>query len=139
MQPRFWQIEHTADVAIRAEAPELPTLFDRCAAAMFSLIAEGEQAAAREEHPLAAGGGDLAELLVDFLRELLWLHHSEAFLYSTVRFEQLDETSLRARVAGEPVDAARHHLVREIKAVTYHGLAVSRRPDGWSAQIVFDV
>ena len=139
MEARFWQIEHTADVAIRAEGPVLEALFDRCAAGMFSLIAEGEPPAPREEHAIEARGEDEAELLVDFLRELLWLHHSHGFLYAGVSFEAFTPTGLRARVAGEPIDPARHPIVREIKAVTYHGLAVDRVTGGFSAQVVFDV
>jgi SHS2 domain-containing protein len=139
MEARFWQIEHTADVAIQAEAPALETLFDRCAAGMFSLIAEGEPPAPREEHAIEARGEDEAELLVDFLRELLWLHHHHGFLYAGSSFEELAPGGLRARVRGEAIDPARHAVVREIKAVTYHGLAVDRVTGGFSAQVVFDV
>jgi len=56
-----------------------------------------------------------------------------------VSFEAFTPTGLRARVAGEPIDPARHPIVREIKAVTYHGLAVDRVAGGFSAQVVFDV
>ncbi|GAI44052.1 unnamed protein product, partial [marine sediment metagenome] len=33
----------------------------------------------------------------------------------------------------------RHHLKREIKAVTYHGLEVKEVDRGWEAQIIFDI
>ncbi len=139
MKPRFRQIEHTADVAIEAEAPDLPALFHWCAAGMFSLIVEGGPAAAREEFIVEAEGRDEAELLVDFLRELLWLHTERGFLYAAVSFDELEPTRLVARASGEPADPTRHALVREIKAVTYHGLAVTRHGGGWTARVVFDV
>ena len=139
LEARFWQIEHTADVAIAAAAPDLASLFDRCAAGMFSLIAEGEAVAAREEFRIEAAGEDEAELLVDFLRELLWLHAKHEFLYADVRFEELGVRRAVAVVWGERVDAARHAVVREIKAVTYHGLEVVRGEEGWTARVVFDV
>ena len=136
---RFWQIEHTADVAIAAAAPDLASLFDRCAAGMFSLIAEGDPVAAREEVRVEAAGEDEAELLVDFLRELLWLHAEQEFLYAAVRFEELGARRAVAVVRGERADPARHAVVREIKAVTYHGLEVVRADEGWTARVVFDV
>jgi SHS2 domain-containing protein len=139
MKAAFWQIEHTADVAIAAAAPDLASLFDRCAAGMFSLIAEGGPVEAREEVRVEAEGEDEAELLVDFLRELLWLQAERDFLYADVRFDELGPRRLVARVRGEPADPARHALLREIKAVTYHGLHVARGSDGWTARIVFDV
>jgi SHS2 domain-containing protein len=132
-------VEHTADVAIEAGAPDLAGLFDRCAVGMTELIAEGEPPEPRVEHPLAASGADLAELLADFLRQLLWLHASTGFLYAGARFLQLGPTMLDAVVAGEPADPTRHALVREIKAVTYHQLAVTPDPDGWRARVIFDV
>ena len=132
-------IEHTADVAIEAGAPDLPALFDRCAAGMTDLIAEGEPPERRVEHPVTASGADLPELLADFLRQLLWLHASTGFLYAGARFLQLEPTQLDAVVTGESVDPARHALVREIKAVTYHQLEVTPSPDGWRAQVIFDV
>ena len=146
MKATFRQIEHTADVAIEAEAPDLPGLFDRAAAGMFSLMTEGAPPRPREEHRVAVEGADLPELLVAFLRELAWLHAERGFLYAGARCERLDAepvgpapARLVARVAGEAADPARHAVVREIKAVTYHALAVERRGDGWFARVVFDV
>jgi SHS2 domain-containing protein len=139
MKAEFRQIEHTADVAIEAEAPDLPGLFDRCAAGMFSLIAEGEPPQSREEHPISVEGADLAEVLAGFLRELAWLHNQRTFLYAAATFKRLEAASLIATVQGEVADPARHAIVREIKAVTYHGLTVERRGGGWYARVIFDV
>jgi SHS2 domain-containing protein len=107
---------------------------------MFSLIPAGEVVAVREEFRFEAAGEDEAELLVDFLRELLWLHAEHEFLYADVRFEELGSRRAVAVVRGERVDPARHEVVREIKAVTYHGLEVVRGAGGgWTARVVFDV
>ncbi len=139
MEARFWQIEHTADVAIAASGPDLTSLFDRCAAGMFSLIVEGEPIAPREEFRVEAEGEDQEELLVDFLRELLWLHARHDFLYAEADFEELGPQRLVARVRGERVDPEHHQLVREIKAVTYHGLEMVCGEGICTARIIFDV
>lgn len=135
----FRTIDHTADLAIEAGAPDLESLFDRCAAGMTSLLAEGEAPAPKLEHPIAAAGGDLPELLVDFLRQILWLHVSTGFLYAEARFDRFAESALAGVVRGEPVDPERHTLIREIKAVTYHALEVTAEPGRCRARIVFDV
>ncbi len=139
MEADFRQIEHTADVAIEARAPDLAALFDRCAAGMTSLIAEGGVIEAREKHPIAVEGADLPELLAGFLRELVWLQADREFLYASASFERLEVPELAATVRGERADPHRHRLVREIKAVTYHGLVVERRDGGWVARVIFDV
>jgi SHS2 domain-containing protein len=42
-------------------------------------------------------------------------------------------------VSGEPFDSSRHAAIREIKAVTAHGMTVERIPDGFVARFVVDV
>jgi len=135
----FRTIDHTADLAIEAGAPDLQSLFDRCAAGMTSLLVEGAAPLPALEHLIAAQGADLPELLVDFLRQVLWLHVSTGFLYAAARFDRFTDTALAGVVRGEPVDPARHTLVREIKAVTYHALEVTAEPGRCRARIVFDV
>ncbi len=40
---------------------------------------------------------------------------------------------------GEPVDPARHAIHTEIKAVTYHRLAVRRTAARWETRVIFDL
>jgi SHS2 domain-containing protein len=42
-------------------------------------------------------------------------------------------------LTGEPFDAERHSVAREIKAVTAHLLSVERLPGGYRARFVVDV
>jgi SHS2 domain-containing protein len=38
------------------------------------------------------------------------------------------------------MDAARHKMDHEVKAITYHGLQVEQQPDGsWSAEVIVDI
>jgi SHS2 domain-containing protein len=46
---------------------------------------------------------------------------------------------VRGRVRGESFDPRRHELYGEVKAVTYHELAVTRSGAGWQARVIFDV
>jgi SHS2 domain-containing protein len=42
-------------------------------------------------------------------------------------------------VLGERFDPARHQQGIEVKGVTYHRFHVARTPEGWEAEIIFDV
>jgi len=45
-----------------------------------------------------------------------------------------------AHLDGETLDRRRHTLLTEVKAVTYHQLAVETVPEGgWRATLLFDV
>ena len=84
-------------------------------------------------------GPDAAETFLGFLRELLFLHATDAFLPSAFHPDAIVETAITGWVAGEPFDIGRHEHQPEVKAVTRHGLVVERQRQGWHAEIVFDV
>lgn len=88
------------------------------------------------EHVVEIEADDAADLLVLWLRELLYRQQVDDFIPTDATFEELDEHHLRAVVRGGPAPAA---AVRELKGVTYHGLRAERTSDGWRARVIFDV
>lgn len=88
------------------------------------------------EHHLALEASEPALLLAAWLREVLYLHEAEDFVYGGARFRMLDGRRLVAEVRGAPDTRP---PVRAIKGVTYHGLSVDPREGGWSARVIFDV
>ena len=44
-----------------------------------------------------------------------------------------------ATLQGEPLDPARHPIDTEIKAVTYHQIAVEQVGGRWQARVIFDI
>jgi len=53
--------------------------------------------------------------------------------------ETLTPQTISARVELAPYDPDRHHVLNEIKAVTYHQIDVCRKKDHWETRIIFDV
>jgi SHS2 domain-containing protein len=51
----------------------------------------------------------------------------------------LSEKGLSATARGEPLDAARHVLAHEVKAITYHGLKLERCGEQWLAEVIVDI
>ncbi|HET9986638.1 MAG TPA: archease [Longimicrobiales bacterium] len=134
-------IDHVGDIGIEVSAGSLEELFTRAAAGMIALTRERpERGAAAGAAPMAreveGAAGDVAELLVTWLRELLYLQEADGFSYAGAEFPELDEHRFRARVRGR---RAPRRALREIKGVTYHGLDVARRGDAWHARVIFDV
>ncbi|MBX6366012.1 MAG: archease, partial [Gemmatimonadetes bacterium] len=134
-------IDHVGDVGIEVSAGSLPELFTRAAAGMVALTraapARGAgQGAAPLEREVEASAGDVAALLVAWLRELLYLQAAEGFSFASAEFRELGEHRLRARVRGR---RAPGRALRELKGVTYHGLDVARQGETWRARVIFDV
>jgi SHS2 domain-containing protein len=138
----FTFVPHTADLAVCLRAASRPGLFETAAAALVEAITDPAAVRAVEERTVVLEGTDLELLLVDWLHELLYLFETEDFLPADtqVAFER-DEGPhrLTALVRGELRDESRHPIKVLIKAVTYHGLEIVPRGQGYEATVIFDI
>ncbi len=137
--PGVRAIDHTADVGLDLVAPDLAGLFQRAAAGMEALIAGSErplpEPAPMPEVRLELDASDVALLLADWLRELLYLRQVRGRTFLAADFARLGERELDARVRTAPAPGS----VREIKGVTYHDLRAERSGGQWRARVIFDV
>lgn len=134
--------EHTADVGFRVEAPFLDALFARGARGLVALLLSTPPATAdaRETAELTALSREA--LLVAWLDEVLFLVQTRRRVpvAPEVRIRRDgDGWSLRAIVPTAVLDPAAHGWRTEVKATTFHGLALRERREGWRADVVFDV
>lgn len=132
-------INHTADLGIRVQQAGVRELFEETAAAMFDLITDGRQVVSGDVHNLRVQGRDWPDLMVNWLRELLYLWNGDLRLVFRTKIDRIAKHDITARVWTEAFDARRHELRHEIKAVTYHGIEVRQETDGWEAVVIFDV
>jgi SHS2 domain-containing protein len=139
-------LEHTADVGIDVVAGDLAGLFRTAARGMFALLMGSESAEHDEGIARADASQDIrhvrlramdpAALLVDWLRELLFLHETEDLCIADIEFAEITEAALDATVRWVPCPG---DPVREIKGVTYHQLGVEHRDHEWYGRVIFDV
>lgn len=139
LRPGYEVLEHTADAGIVARGPTLAEAFAQAAAGMYALMADPQGVHDREEREIAVSAPDREQLLVRWLLELLFLTESEGLLFRRFDVETDGQTELRARVGGEPLDAARHEFGVQVKAVTRHLLEVAELPGGFQARVIFDI
>jgi SHS2 domain-containing protein len=133
---RYEEIEHTADVGIRAYGHSLSELFANAAEGMFSLIADLRTVRPVGEVEVRVTSEDAPTLLLRWLSDLLYLHETQHLLFCT--FEpNVRGTSLDGVARGEVIDKKRHELKLAIKAVTRHKLSVD--PSKGIAQVIFDI
>jgi SHS2 domain-containing protein len=132
-------LSHTGDLGMLVYGRDVPELFAHAAWAMFDLMSDATLIQPRLTMTIHLEGSDLEDLLVRWLSELLYLYDTQRFLYCAAAFTTLEPIRLAATVQGEPFDAARHPIDTEIKAVTYHQIAVKQADDSWHAQVIFDL
>jgi len=133
-------IDHTADAGMWVFGRDHAELFAHAAWALFDMISDAETIRPQQSNTIAIdGAADWEDLLVRWLSELLYHYDTERFLCCSVSLTALSPTSLLAQVQGESYDPARHPIDTEIKAVTYHQIAVEPCDTGWRARVIFDV
>ncbi len=136
--PRYLPIDHTADLGLQVWGRTLPELYANAAEGMASLYYNPDAVRPLEKRAVAVEGYDCEEVLVHWLSELLYLVEVHSFLPSRFEIAELDDTHLRAEVAGEPFDPQRHEWRTGIKAVTYHEIQVREEEGEWTVVIIFD-
>ncbi|MCD4673194.1 MAG: archease [Anaerolineaceae bacterium] len=130
----YIELAHTADWALKIWAPDLAGLFIQAAQGMYALMQVELEEGPCLERTIQFAGGDVEDLLVSFLQELLYLAEMHAEGYS--RFSVcVAEDHLTASLSGAPIRSQG----KEIKAVTYHHLQINKSVHGLETVIVFDV
>jgi SHS2 domain-containing protein len=136
---RYRVFDHTADLGLEIYGGDERELFSNAAFALFDIITDINSIDMRENRYISIEGSDREDLLVNFLREILYLFNREEFLSKGFSISTLDSHHLTGEVKGECFDPEKHRINTEIKAVTYHQVKVQRTPQGWKGRIICDV
>lgn len=138
--------EHTADVAVEAEADTLGEVFAAIADGMAAAMAEGEIPATGSRFTFSETAESLEATLYDYLDRLIYErdvrgvlpvdNHAEVTAPKDAGRPDAGEWRVNASARGVPlgdVDA------RDLKAVTYSDMEIEELDGGWTAYVVFDV
>lgn len=129
--------EHTADVGIRAWGATLDEAFADAARGLVAQMVDVSQAKTVGEVRVEVEAESVERLLFAFLDEVLDLFYTRMWVFSEADVAIEGDTRLVATLRGEAYDAARHGHVHEVKAMTYHGLSVSRTPP--EVRVIVDI
>lgn len=135
---KYKLIDHTADLGIEVYGSCLRELFENAGYAMFDVITDTNRLNALSETTLNITGEDWPDLMVNWLRELLYLWTGRGLLVKIAEVS-ISEYTLSANVKYEPYVPERHLIKNELKAVTYHQIRVEQKDAIWEAGIIFDV
>ncbi len=130
----FEELPHTADHAVRVWAETLVELFVEAARAFYSItVNESAGSTGHVINEFILEADDDVGLLVNFLNELNYLlfHGFIARIYHL----KMGNNHLFARLEG----GTTNQVKKEVKAVTYHDLAIKQQPEGYEVTVVFDV
>ena len=136
---RFRLLEHTADMGLAATGADPVDLFLAAARGLRAMLLGRRVPSPERWEPVKVTGDGREELLVNYLGEILIRLEVGAFLATAFEIEELSATVLRGRFGGCDFDPRRHALEREIKAITWHQLAVTESDGSWRARLYVDL
>lgn len=128
--------EHTADVGIHAWGATLEEAFAEAARGLVAHMVETADAREVGEARVEVDGETPERLLHSFLDEVLYATQTRMWILARADV-RLAPGRLVATLHGEAYDPTRHGHLHEIKAVTYHGLAVQASPP--DVRVIVDI
>lgn len=134
--------DHTGDVGVSLTGRTLDELFASAALAFTETVTPLTGVEPRRPEELEVAAPELDLLLVDFLSELLYRFDTRGVLTREAQVEVRENDggwTLQGTLMGERRDPQRHPIRIVIKAVTYHGLEITRQDEEWHSNVVFDV
>jgi SHS2 domain-containing protein len=135
----FRVLEHTADIGFEAFGSTREEVFANAGRALQNIMVDLSSIVPREEIKIQVVGSDASSLLVNWLSEILYRIDADGRLFHDFNVRDLSDRSLTAIAHGEPFDRARHQVKLQVKAITYHQLALDKTADGWRAQVYVDI
>jgi SHS2 domain-containing protein len=138
--------DHTADIGVEISGRTKQELFANAANALFDVLIENNNSKSKSakktqkrQKTLTVEGADVEDLLINFLREILYLFNGAGWVVSHCKITECGNKKLMAQLMGEPFNKKKHSIKTELKAVTYSGLSVEKQKSGWRARVIFDV
>ncbi|MFQ5484505.1 MAG: archease [Desulfobacterales bacterium] len=132
-------IDHTADFGLHIKGDDPNSLFVNAASAMFDQITDTLVLKGTKRVHIRVKGDDWPDLMVNWLRELLYLWVGKSLLVKCAVIDLLSKQRLSSTVMVDFFDPNRHVITGEIKGVTYHQVSVKSGKEGWESKIFFDV
>lgn len=132
-------LNRSSDLVIKVFGKTQAELFANSAFALFDLMTDVEKVQVRDRLPLEVEGVHRDDLMVNWMRELLYLFQGSGYLLREFQVHEVKEDHVRGEVSGEKYDPDRHEIQREIRSVVYHQSRMEKTGDQWMAQVIFEL
>ena len=137
--PVFTFLNHTADLSIMVRGDSLAALFENTGNALLSLMYKNKPYSQSDLLEISVSGVDYEDLMVRWLSEILYLFYGENIVINRIQINILKEEILIATLEISAFNPDVHETLREIKAVTYHGITVIKKKGFYEAVVTFDI
>jgi len=138
-QKKYRTVSRASDLAVKIFGTSQAELFANSAFALFDLMTDVDKVELRDHLPLEVEGVDRDDLMVNWMRELLYLYQGSGYLLKEFAVREVRDNYIRGQVSGEKFDPDRHEMQREIRAVVPHQSRMEKTGEQWTAQVVLEL
>lgn len=139
-QKKYRITKHQSELAVKVVGASQADLFANSAYTLFDvMVADLDKVDCKEHIPLEVEGTDRDDLMVNWMRELLYLYQGSGYLLKDFQIREVKDTIVKAEVAGEKIDPDRHEIKQEIAAIAFHKSRMDKTGNQWTAQVIFEV
>lgn len=138
-QKKYRLMTRQSELAVKVVGNSQAELFANSAFALFDVMTDLEKIEVKERLPLEVEGADRDDLMVNWMRELLYLYQGSGYLLKDFQIREVKDTLVKADVCGEKIDPDRHDIKKEVTAVAYHQSRMEKTGNQWTAQLIFEV
>jgi SHS2 domain-containing protein len=140
---KFRLLDYMSDALVQSHGRTLQEGFSNAASAMTAVMVDLRRVSPTPlTREVVAKGFDEESLLYNWLEAVLVKKDidQEIFRSSDVRIRRTSKgLSLRGTLHGEPVDARRHVFKRDVKAITYHEMSITRKDGRYTLRFLLDL
>lgn len=139
MEPGYQILEHPSDLGFETWGDTLSDVFRQAVLALVSVIADPGSIGRDDRRPVELEASDHEQLLVRLLSEVLFCLDAEHFLPAQLVINEMRGTSIKGVFVGEKIDPVKHALRLDVKAITYHQIAITTKGGVTRARIFVDI
>ena len=138
-QKKYRIFSRSSDLAVKVFGKSQADLFANSAFALFDVLTDVDKVEVNDHLTLEVEGADRDDLMVNWMRELLYLYQRSGYLLKEFVVREVKDNYIRGEVSGEKFDPDRHEIQREIRAVVSHQSRMEKTGEQWTAQVVLEL
>ncbi len=138
-EKKYRTVNRPSELLVKVSGKTQAELFANSAFALFDLMTDVEKIKLEENLPLEVEGVDRDDLMVNWMRELLYLFQGSGYLLREFQIHEVKEDYVRGEVGGEKYDPDRHEIQRDIRSIAFQQSRIEKTGDQWIAQVIFEL
>ena len=138
-EKRYRVLRRSSELSVRLAGDSLPRVLADAGFALFDLLVDLDAVEARESVTVEAEGVDHDDLMVNWIRELLYEYQASGYVLKEFAIHEAGDFFVRAEARGEKFDPDRHEEREAIGAVDERSSHLGKMGDQWTAQVGFEL